>query len=120
MSDKMIITGVEAFGYHGFLDYERETGQPFVVDAKLSVDLRESGLKDEITETVDYNDLAILIHNEILGPSVKLIESLAERIAGKILKAYPTVKEVEVSVHKPRAPITVPFGSITVTIKRSR
>ena len=58
--------------------------------------------------------------NEILGPSVKLIESLAERIAGKILKAYPTVKEVEVSVHKPRAPITVPFGSITVTVKRSR
>lgn len=120
MSDKMIIKGVEAHGYHGFFDFERETGQPFVIDAELSVDLRDSGSKDEIGDTVDYNDLAILIHNEILGPSVKLIEALAERIAQKILKVYPAVKEVKVVVNKPRAPITVPFGSISVAIKRSR
>ena len=120
MSDKMIITGVEAHGYHGFFDFERETGQPFVVDAELSVDLRESGLNDDIDNTVDYNDLATLIHNEIKGPSVKLIESLAQRIATKVLAAYPMVKEVKITVNKPRAPITVPYGSIAVVIKRSR
>lgn len=120
MSDKIKITGVEAHGYHGYFDYERETGQPFVVDAELSVDLRESGFRDELAETVDYNELATLIHNEIKGPSVKLIESLAERIAGKILTAYPLVKEAKVTVHKPRAPISVPYGNISITIKRSR
>ena len=96
MRDKIILRGVEAHGYHGFYDFERESGQPFIVDAELELDLSSAATKDDLEQSVDYNDLAILIHNEIIGPSVKLIESLAERIAGKILKAYPTVKEVEV------------------------
>ena len=120
MSDKIIITGVEALGYHGYFDFEREAGQPFVVDAELSLDLRKSGKADELAESVDYNDLAILIHNEIKGPPVKIVEALAERITSKILAAYPIVEEVKLTVHKPRAPISVPFGNISITIKRSR
>lgn len=120
MSDKIIVKGIEAHGYHGYFDFERETGQPFVVDAELSLDLRESGRKDELTASVDYNDLCILIHNEIKGPPVKIVEALAERITSKILAAYPIVEEVKLTIHKPRAPITVPFGSISISIKRSR
>lgn len=116
----MRIEGIEALGYHGVYDAERESGQPFIVDVELKVDLERAGKTDDLNETLDYNDIAILIHNEIIGPPVKLIEALAERIAQKILKTYPTIEKVEVTVHKPRAPITVPFGDVSITIKRER
>jgi dihydroneopterin aldolase len=120
VSDKIRVTGIEALGYHGLYDSEREIGQPFVVDVVLKLDLEKAGKSDEIDYTVDYNDIAVLIHNEIVGPPMKLLETLAEKICNKIFAAYPLVEEIEVTVHKPRAPISVPFGDVSITIKRER
>jgi dihydroneopterin aldolase len=50
---------------------------------------------------------------------VDLIETLAERIAGVVL-AHPPVEAVRVTVHKPNAPIEVPFSDVAVTIERER
>lgn len=120
MSDVMRIAGIEALGYHGLFDVERENGQPFIVDVELKLDLSKAGKYDDLNDSVDYNDVAILIHNEIIGPPVKLIEALAENISTKILAAYPSVDAIKTTVHKPRAPISVSFGDVTVTIKRER
>ncbi len=120
MSDKIKVTGIEALGYHGLYDSEREIGQPFVVDVVLKLDLEKAGKSDEIDYTVDYNDIAVLIHNEIVGPPMKLLETLAETLCNKIFDAYPLLEEMEVTVHKPRAPISVPFGDVSITIKRER
>ena len=120
MRDKIILRGVEAHGYHGFYDFERESGQPFIVDAELELDLSNASTKDDLEQSVDYNDLAILIHNEIKGEPAHLAETLAERIARKILAAYQRVDEVKITVHKPRAPISVPYGDVSIVIKRSR
>ncbi len=107
-------------GYHGLYDSERENGQPFIVDVELKLDLTKAGKSDNLNDSIDYNDVAILIHNEIVGPPVTLIEALAENISNKILAAYPTVEKTKVTVHKPRAPISVPFGDVSITIKRER
>lgn len=120
MSDKIKVTGVEGLGYHGLYDTEREIGQPFVVDVVLKLDLEKAGQTDEIQYTVDYNDIAQLIYNEIVGPPMKLLETMAEKICQKIFAAYPPIEEIEVTVHKPRAPISVPFGDVSITIKRER
>ena len=84
------------------------------------LDLEKAGNSDDLNDSIDYNDVAILINNEIVGPPVTLIEALAENISTKILKAYPTVEKVKTTVHKPRAPISVAFGDVSVTIKRER
>lgn len=120
MSDKMRITGIEGLGYHGLFEVERQNGQPFIVDVELKLDLEKAGKSDNLSDSIDYNDVAILIHNEIVGPPVTLIESLAENISSKILAAYPSVEKIKTTVHKPRAPISVPFGDVSVTIKRER
>ena len=120
MSDKIRVTGIEGLGYHGLYDSEREIGQPFVVDVVLKLDLEKAGQTDEIQYTVDYNDIAQLIYNEIVGPPMKLLETMVEKICQKIFAAYPPIEEIEVTVHKPRAPISVPFGDVSITIKRER
>jgi dihydroneopterin aldolase len=120
MSDTMRIAGIEGLGYHGLFEVERQNGQPFIVDVELNLDLEKAGKSDDLNDSIDYNDVAVLIHNEIVGPPVTLIEALAENISRKILAAYPSVDKIKTTVHKPRAPISVAFGDVSVTIKRER
>lgn len=120
MSDKITITGIRARGKHGVFEEEKINGQDFVVDAELKVDMKEAAHNDDFAKTVNYDDVSSLIHNIIKGPSVNLIETLADRIGKAILKDFYRVEEVEVTVHKPNAPISVPFGDVSVTIKNKR
>ncbi len=120
MSDKILITGIQALGYHGLLEDERKNGQLFVVDAEVELDLSEAAKNDYIKKSVDYNALAILIHSEITGPAVNLIESLAHRIGIKVLETFKEIDEIKVTVHKPKAPIKVSFTDVSVSIKVKR
>ena len=116
MSDKILITGIQALGYHGLLEDERKNGQLFIVDAEVELDLSEAAKNDDIKKSVDYNALAILIHSEITGPAVNLIESLAHRIGIKALETFKEIDEIKVTVHKPKAPIEVSFTDVSVSI----
>ena len=120
MSDKISIKGIQAHGYHGLLEDERKNGQLFIVDVEVELDLSEAAKNDDIKKSVDYNALAILIHNEITGPAVNLIESLAHRIGIKALKTFKEIDEIKVTVHKPKAPIEVSFTDVSVNIKVKR
>lgn len=116
--DRITLTGLRARGHHGVLAEERRDGQEFVVDVTLDLDLAAAGASDDLAETVDYGTLATSVISDIVGPPVQLIESLAERIARTCL-ADPRVDAVEVTVHKPSAPIPVEFGDVAVTVRRS-
>ena len=115
--DRITISGIRAFGYHGVLDVERSTGQEFVVDVVLGVDTRSAAASDDLTLTVDYAAVAEQVCDIVTGQAYNLIETLAERIATALL-ARATVRCVEVTVHKPQAPIAVPFDDVTVSISR--
>jgi dihydroneopterin aldolase len=117
--DKVILRGVAARGRHGVFASERENGQRFVVDVVCSLDLTPAGTSDQLDATVDYGTLAERIVADIEGDPVNLIEALAERIARTCL-SVPIVEKVEVTVHKPGAPISVEFTDVAVTLTRSR
>ena len=118
MSDSIKIKGITAVGFHGVFTEERAKGQKFVVDVKLSLELK--GIADDLTKTVNYADVANLVARHITGEPVNLIETLAESIADEILKDYPLVKKVQVKVHKPEAPINVEFKDVIVKIEKER
>lgn len=120
MSDKIIITGVRAHGKHGVLDREKVEPQEFVVDATLKLDLAAAAKSDDLAKSVSYEDVAVLIHRVITGPSRNLIETLAGELADSILELSKKIEAVEVTVHKPSAPISVAFGDVAVSIKRDR
>lgn len=120
VTDTITLTGITAQGFHGVFEEERRNGQPFVVDLVLHADLRPAGISDDLTKTAHYGILAEQVTAIIGGEPLNLIEALAERIAEAVLGGFGTVEAVEVTVHKPQAPITVPFGDVAVTIRRSR
>lgn len=117
--DRISVTGLRAFGRHGVLPAEREQGQEFVIDAVLWLDTRAAARADDLSLTVDYGALAQALAGIVAGEPVDLIETLAERLAAACL-ADDRVDEVEVTVHKPSAPIAVPFTDVAATIRRSR
>lgn len=120
MSDRIILTGISATGYHGVFPEERSKGQIFVVDAILSLDLSVPGSNDHLLNTVDYSNVSQLIHEIIVGEPFQLIERLADEIAHRILNSFSLIQSIEVTVHKPDAPVGVSLTDIAVQITRHR
>ena len=117
--DRITLTGLRGFGYHGVYPEEKREGQEFIVDVTMAVDLRPAALSDDVADTVHYGEVADEVVAEIAGPPLDLIETLAARIADRVL-TRPLVRSVVVTVHKPSAPITVPFTDVAVTIERAK
>jgi dihydroneopterin aldolase len=117
--DRIALSGVSARGFHGVFEFERREGQTFVVDVVLGVDTRRAAQTDDLADTVDYGSVGSDVVAAIEGEPLDLIEGLAQRIAEACL-ARDGVEAVEVTVHKPQAPVGVPFGDVAVTISRRR
>ncbi|MCA1710789.1 MAG: dihydroneopterin aldolase [Actinobacteria bacterium] len=116
-SDRITLTGLRVRGRHGVLAEERTNGQDFVVDAVLKLDTRAAAAGDDLAQTVDYGVLAGRLAAVVGGEPVDLLETLACRLA-EVCLADPRVFEAEVTVHKPDAPIEVPFQDVSVTVVR--
>jgi 7,8-dihydroneopterin aldolase/epimerase/oxygenase len=117
--DRISLRGLRVRGYHGVYEQERRDGQMFVIDAVLGLDTRPAAAGDDLSRTVDYGVLAGRLAAVVSGEPARLIETLAERLALTCL-AEPAVQEVEITVHKPQAPVTEPVEDIAVTIQRRR
>jgi dihydroneopterin aldolase len=117
--DRVALRGLRIRGHHGVFEREREQGQTFVVDLAMGLDTRPAAAGDDLAKTVHYGIVAEEVAAIVGGEPVDLIETLAQRIADQCL-THDAVREVEVTVHKPEAPVTVPFDDVTITIKRSR
>lgn len=120
MTDRILLTGMRFYGYHGVFPEEATLGQAFSVDVELHADLREAGEKDEIRKTVDYGKVYMTVKSIVEGERFKLIEALAEAVAERVLKEHHNAREVVVRVHKPKAPIPGPIDGVTVEIRRKR
>jgi dihydroneopterin aldolase len=118
--DRISLLGLRAFGRHGVLDHERRDGQEFVVDAVLWVDTRQAAATDDLSLTIDYGTVAGQLAAVVSGEPVALIETLADRLAATCLSGNEAVREVEITVHKPHAPLVQSMRDVTVTIRRSR
>jgi dihydroneopterin aldolase len=117
--DRLAILGIEVFAHHGVLDHERRDGQVFLVDLVLSLDTRAAARSDELRDTVDYGSLVAEVTSAVQSDPVDLIETLAGRVADICLRDG-RVLSVEVTVHKPHAPIEATFGDVALSITRTR
>lgn len=117
--DRITLRGISARGHHGVFGFEREQGQRFVVDVTCWLDLETAAIKDDLSETLDYGSLTEAVVADISGPPLDLIEALALRVARTCL-ASSRVDTVQVTVHKPEAPINADVADVAVTLTRSR
>jgi len=117
--DKITIAGLRVRGRHGVFEAERTEGQDFLVDAVLWLDTRPAAATDDLTKTADYGVITSRLAQIVAGEPVALIETLASSLAQACLTDQ-AVREVEITVHKPHAPVGQPVTDIAVTIRRGR
>lgn len=119
-SDRLFLRALPFFARHGLHEAERQLGQRFVIDADWWLDTRPAAWSDDAALTVSYQDVYLQIQAVTQDEPVHLIETLAERIAMRLLDHFLAMKQVRVVVHKPGAPITGIFGDVGVEIVRRR
>lgn len=103
-NDKIILEGMTFYGHHGATKEEQQLGQRFIVDVELETSLVVSGQSDQLSDTIDYGAVFQCVRRIINGPSMNLLEALAENIAHTILETFPA-EGVHVRVKKPEVPI---------------
>lgn len=119
MTDRITLTGLRVRGLHGVFDHERRDGQDFLVDITVWIDLDRAAATDDLADTLDYGDLAARAAAIVGGAPRNLIEAVAGTVAEDVMRDE-RVHAVEVTLHKPAAPIPLTFADVSVTARRSR
>ncbi len=117
--DRIVLTGLRVYGFHGVYPHERRHGQDFVVDAEIEMDLSPAAASDDVSDTLHYGELATALASIVGGEPVNLLETLAVRLIDACL-TFPLVSAATVTVHKPNAPIAEAFTDVSVRLRRAR
>jgi len=117
--DHIELRGLRVRGHHGVYEHERRDGQDFVVDVTVWLDLGPAAASDDLAHTLNYGELAQRTAAIVAGPPADLIETVAGRIADDVLTDQ-RVRAVEVTLHKPQAPIPLDFADVAVVVQRTR
>lgn len=120
MTDRIIVDRIAIYARHGLLPEEEAIGQRFYVSLVAGVDTRAAGRSDDMADSVSYADMAHIAVEVGTERRFRLIEALAETIAGEILRRLPRVETIRVRVDKPSAPVAAIIDGVSVEIERSR
>ncbi|RHW31831.1 dihydroneopterin aldolase [Neobacillus notoginsengisoli] len=118
--DKIYVNQMEFYGYHGVFPEETRLGQRFIIDLAVSLDLKEAGQTDNLDASVNYAELYNVCKEVVEGEPFKLIESVAEKIALRLLAEFPLIEETSVKVIKPDPPIPGHYKFVAAKITRRR
>jgi len=118
--DHIRITRIGIFAYHGVYEEEARLGQRFFISVDARLDLSDAGQADDLAQSVSYADIAARVQEIAVSQRFKIIEALGEAIAQDLLRAYPRIECVSITVEKPGAAVAAILESIAITITRMR
>lgn len=118
--DKIRISRLEVYAYHGVLEHEKKQGQTFYISADLFVDLKPAAGTDDLEKTINYAEICQEITRLMTEKTYDLIETCGDVILRHIMGQYPQIKEMEVTIFKPQAPIGLPLDCVSVQLSRRR
>ncbi len=118
MSGEIWVRGIAAHAYHGVFEEERAAGQRFVLDLGFELETRAAARTDALEDSTSYAEVAAAALAVLTGKAANLIETVAERIAARVLE-FPGITAVTVVLHKPEAPVGIPVSDVALTIRRT-
>lgn len=116
---KVSLHGAEFFARHGFYPEEQLLGNKFILDIEVEFNPIADMAADEITDTVNYEQLYTIAEQEI-AKTRKLLEAVAQSIADRIKADHPYLEKIRVELKKLNPPLKgrVAYSSVTVTIDK--
>lgn len=120
MSDTIFIKGLSMHAHHGVMRHEGKVGQRFVIDLLLTIDLKNASRSDKLADTIDYAKIVDVTSRAFSARNFRLVEAAGGAVADAVLREFPQVQSVRITVHKPHAPISAIFDDVGVILERSR
>ena len=103
MQASITLPDISCYAHHGVEEWERNLGQPFLVSLRVWIDIKKAATTDQLSDTIDYVPLHQLVLEQLKGPSVRLLEHLAQKILGTLFDRFKKVSEAYLCIKKPRA-----------------
>ncbi len=116
---KISLQGLTFKAYHGYYDEERQKGNTFRVDITVKTNFHLAALNDDLSKTVDYEQLYAIVKEYMEQPS-KLLEHVVQQIVDRVLKEHESVVWVKVSLSKFDPPIGGDCKAAKITLKKRR
>lgn len=118
--DRILLTDLAFYGYHGVMLEENKLGQRFRIDLECGMDLREPGASDDVESTVSYADIYDIVKAATEDTRFKLIEALAQHIVDRLFTTFAAFEWIKIRIRKPEAPIPAVSGEFAIEIFRER
>ena len=119
MLGKVSLEGLEFHAYHGVYAHERSSGNKFEVDILVDTQFADSAFHDELSGTINYEDLYAVVKAEMEKPS-KLLETVGHAIAKQTLDSFKEAVCVEVKISKFNPPIGGVCKKASVVVNQKR
>ncbi|NUL83189.1 MAG: dihydroneopterin aldolase [Armatimonadetes bacterium] len=116
---RLSLNGLHLEANHGASEVERESSRPFLLDIELELP-DDCGSLDNLSNTVDYAQVASLAITVCSSPARNLIETVAKSTARAILDQFEPVESVTIRLSKLNPPMDAQCDAATVeyTLKR--
>lgn len=115
---QLIIQDLEVYAYHGVYDFEKEQGQPYLIQCRIGI-TDEGDIQDDLAETISYVDCLDVIREAFLGEKYNLLEYVAQVITHKLFKLDSRIVEVDLTILKTKPPVDDTIGALGVRLCRS-
>jgi len=118
--DKIVINGLEFYGYHGASDQEQTVGHRYSLDLSLGVDTETAGKTDRLSDTVSYSKVARRLVDAGTQQQFRLLEALAAHMVAVLFAEFAPVVTVDLRLQKLCPPMNAIVASVGIEISRTR
>jgi dihydroneopterin aldolase len=115
---KIFVRGLEVQASIGVHPHEHDAPQLIIIDVELDMADMEPPSEDKLVETLDYALVAEKSAEFALEAHVRLVETLAARVARWALDEDPRVVACTVRIAKPHALVNADAAGVTYNLKR--
>lgn len=109
------IEKMEFYAYHGCFKEEQIIGTRFLLDLYLETDTTEAEKTDKLEETVNYQEVYLLVKKEMEIKS-KLLEHVGRRILDRLQERFPEVAKASLKISKMNPPLGGKMNNVSLTL----
>ncbi len=118
--NKIFISDMEFFAFHGHYDEEKLAGNKFCIDLTMWADTEKAQKSDNLDDALNYQVAYAIVKDVITGTKSNLLENIAENVLNAIFKEFDGLKKAKIKIRKINPPMGGQIGAVGVEITRLR
>ena len=112
---RIYLEGIEVYSFHGYSKEERKIGGKYRVDLALNFDTTKAELSDNLNDTLNYERLFAIVHEQMGQPS-KLLEHLGRKVLDALVAEYPMIEELDLTISKMHPPLPGIMENVSIEL----